>query len=65
MYFRPGKMIFKILALFPNHALRIDLPANSRLLFLVAFARCGLFCVLSSAKFASVGLSGRVFGAHW
>lgn len=52
MHFCPRKMIFKMLAPFSSLALRIDMPANSRLPFLLAFARCGLFYVLLSATSA-------------
>ena len=56
MHFCPRKMIFEMLAPFANLALRIDLPANSRLPFLLAFARCGLFCVLSATSASSWAL---------
>ena len=56
MHFRPRKMIFEMLAPFANLALGIDLPANSKLPFLLAFARCGLFCVLSATSASSWAL---------
>lgn len=60
--FPPHQMIFKIVSCPPILQLRVDLPANVRLLFLLAFERHGVFYrFLFPLPNLPLRLSGRVF----